>query len=308
MSRTVAALYDSRAEAEFARAGLVSELQASSPRIIGKDTLAAVDGLNFEPKDTQSYREGLRRGGYLLVAELPSGTNPERVVDLIQSAIGKVDERPEETLADSQQSFQVEEPGEADAQTSPGLPVDAPASTQVEGAPAAAQARAHVDQGPDDESQPIADNVAAGAPAEEARVPVVGEELRIGKREVARGGARVRSLTRESAAEEQVALRDEVVEIESRPTERRLTDRELEAGGLFKERAIEIAEMREEPVVTKVAVVHEEVIVRKTVKERTETIRDTVRHTEVEVEDLPAPEGAAPTFFGRGAEGNTARR
>ncbi len=103
----------------------------------------------------------------------------------------------------------------------------------------------------------------------------------------------MRSLTRESAAEEQVALRDEVVEIESRPTERRLTDRELEAGGLFKERAIEIAEMREEPVVTKVAVVHEEVIVRKTVKERTETIRDTVRHTEVEVEDLPAPEGSA---------------
>jgi hypothetical protein len=39
------------------------------------------------------------------------------------------------------------------------------------------------------------------------------------------------------------------------------------------------------------------------VKERTETIRDTVRQTQVEVEDLPASEDAAPRFFRRGSGG-----
>ena len=103
----------------------------------------------------------------------------------------------------------------------------------------------------------------------------------------------MRSFTREAAAEEQVTLRDEVVEVDSRVVGRRLTDSEVEAGELFKERVFEIAEMREEPVVTKEAVVREEVIVRKVVKPRTETIRDTVRHTQIEVEDLPTADGRA---------------
>jgi stress response protein YsnF len=77
----------------------------------------------------------------------------------------------------------------------------------------------------------------------------------------------------------------------------------MEAGGLFKERVFEIAEMREEPVVTKIAVVHEEVIVRKIVKERTETIRDSVRQTQVEVEDLPLPEEEGPGLFGSDKRG-----
>jgi stress response protein YsnF len=51
----------------------------------------------------------------------------------------------------------------------------------------------------------------------------------------------------------------------------------------------EVAEMREEPVVTKTAVVREEVIIRKRISEHVETVGDTVRHTEIEVEDLPAP-------------------
>jgi uncharacterized protein (TIGR02271 family) len=139
---------------------------------------------------------------------------------------------------------------------------------------------------------------------EEVRIPKVTEELRVGKREVARGGARVRSFTLERPAEEQVTLSEEIVDVETRPSERRLSDGEVEAGGLFKERVVEIAQMREEPVVTKTAIVREEVIVRKRVTERVETIRDTVRKTQIEVEDLPAAEpeegSAAPRFFSRG--------
>jgi stress response protein YsnF len=107
---------------------------------------------------------------------------------------------------------------------------------------------------------------------------------------------------RESPAEEEVTLREETVDVETRPSQRRLSDAELAAGGLFKERVIDIAEMREVPVVTKEAIVLEEVIIRKKVQERVETIHDTVRRTQIEVEDLPAaePKNAAPRFFTRG--------
>jgi stress response protein YsnF len=50
---------------------------------------------------------------------------------------------------------------------------------------------------------------------------------------------------------------------------------------------IEVRETAEQAVVSKDARVVEEVTVAKDVKERTETIRDTVRHTVVEVEQLP---------------------
>jgi stress response protein YsnF len=50
--------------------------------------------------------------------------------------------------------------------------------------------------------------------------------------------------------------------------------------------------MREEPVITKEAFVREEVIVRKTVQERTETVRDTVRRTDFELEELSEQRGS----------------
>ena len=58
-----------------------------------------------------------------------------------------------------------------------------------------------------------------------------------------------------------------------------------EADDLFRERTIEVEERGEEAVVSKTARVREEVAIGKTVEERTETIRDNVRRTEVEVED-----------------------
>jgi stress response protein YsnF len=53
----------------------------------------------------------------------------------------------------------------------------------------------------------------------------------------------------------------------------------------MREGTIEVRETVEEPVVQKVARVTEEIEVGKRVDERTETIRDTVRHTEVEVDE-----------------------
>ena len=80
---------------------------------------------------------------------------------------------------------------------------------------------------------------------------------------------------------EQVDLRDERVTIERRPV-----DRSIPAGEeAFRERTVEMEERREEPVVSKEARIREEVVVNKDVDTRRETVSDTVRRTEVEVED-----------------------
>ena len=121
----------------------------------------------------------------------------------------------------------------------------------------------------------------AGRTGDEEVIPVAEEELRVGKRDVSHGRLRVRSYVVETPVSEQVNLREENVTVE-----RRAVDRPLAAGDrLFEDRTIEVEERAEEAVVAKEARVREELVVKKEVGERTETISDTVRHTEVDIED-----------------------
>lgn len=120
------------------------------------------------------------------------------------------------------------------------------------------------------------------AGSEEERIPLVEERLVVGKREVETGGIRVRSRIVEEPVSEQVTLRDEHVEVERRSVNERVD----EPDALFKERTIEMSEMDEEAVVAKEARVREEMVVRKEVDQHVEKISDTVRHTEVDVEEL----------------------
>jgi uncharacterized protein (TIGR02271 family) len=141
---------------------------------------------------------------------------------------------------------------------------------------------------PQGEPELPAEAVAEG----EERIPLVEEELRIGKREVVRGRARVRSFVTETPVHEQVELFHEEAHLERRPVNRRLSDEEVLQGGLLQERVIEITEMREEAVVTKEAFVREELVISKSIHRRVERIEETVRRTEVETERLH-PEGSA---------------
>jgi len=112
-------------------------------------------------------------------------------------------------------------------------------------------------------------------------VPVVEEQLKVGKREMEHGRVRVRSYVVEKPVTEQVGLRDEHVHVERRPVDRPLRPGE----GTLQERTIVAEEKREEPVVSKQARVKEEVVVRKDATQRTETVSDKVRKTEVKIED-----------------------
>ena len=114
-------------------------------------------------------------------------------------------------------------------------------------------------------------------------IPVVEEELTVGKRTVSRGGIRVFSHMTETPVTEQVQLREEHVNVERRPVNRAATEADFTA---FKEGTIEVEEMAEEAVVGKRARVVEEVSLGKESSSRTETIHDTVRQTKVEVEKL----------------------
>jgi uncharacterized protein (TIGR02271 family) len=111
----------------------------------------------------------------------------------------------------------------------------------------------------------------------------VQEDLAVGKRGFQRGGVRVYSRLVETPVEENVRLRDERVYVDRQPVDRPVTANDLKGK---QNQVIEVKEYAEEPVVEKRARVVEEVRVGKDVAERTETVRDSVRHTEVNVERL----------------------
>jgi uncharacterized protein (TIGR02271 family) len=114
-------------------------------------------------------------------------------------------------------------------------------------------------------------------------IPVLQEELSVGKRRVSTGGLRVYARTVETPVTQAVQLRTEHAEVQRRAVDRPATTADLSG---LQERTIEVNETAEVPVVQKTARVVEEVRVGKTVEERTEEIADTVRSTEVEVERL----------------------
>ena len=124
------------------------------------------------------------------------------------------------------------------------------------------------------------------------------EEMAVGKRLVNRGGTRVRRYVVETPFEESVRLREEKVTLERRPVTggRPVTDAD------FTDKTIELTETTEEAVIAKTARVVEEVSLGKTATERTETVRDTLRKEEVEIERIP---GTATTTTTTGTVGTT---
>lgn len=130
---------------------------------------------------------------------------------------------------------------------------------------------------------------APGRENEAGSVPVVQEDIAVGKRTFVRGGVRVYSRVVEEPVSENVRLRDEQVYVERKPADRPVRPEDVRTGG---DQVIEVQEYAEEPVVEKRSRVVEDVHVGKNVNERTETVQDKVRHTEVDVRPL-GEQGAA---------------
>ena len=246
MSRTVTALYDTRAEAEAARDRLSSHVDVEGrAKIIDKSSTeegsSDFHSVPLSSEDRHAYGEGLNRGGFMLCAEVDEDEDADQIVSILEET-GSVD------MDERQDTWRSEGwSGQA-------------ASTQNAG----------------------------GNVVEEERIPLVQEELRVGKREVERGGARVRSYVEERPVSEQVTLREEHVHIERRPVDQTLSSADLSNGDLLRERTVEMRERGEEAVIGKEARVTEEVVIQKTAEQHTENVQDTVRETKLEVEEDPS--------------------
>jgi uncharacterized protein (TIGR02271 family) len=224
----------------------------------------------FMPDDeSHLYAEGIRRGYAMLVVRSGAG-DQEQIISLLESQAA-VDV--ETHAAEWRQSgWSGVHAGQAAWETQAGgLTRDRASAT----------------------ARSASSGVATGTAgrAQEEVVPVYEEQLRVGKREVGRGSVRVRSYVVDQPVQEQVHLREERVHVERRPVDRP-ADMAAGAAEPFRERTIEVTATAEEAVVAKEARVKEEIIVGKDTEERTETVSDTVRRTEVEIED---DRGAAPT-------------
>jgi uncharacterized protein (TIGR02271 family) len=114
-------------------------------------------------------------------------------------------------------------------------------------------------------------------------IPIIEESLQVGKKEVETGGVRLRSRIIEKPVEESLRLREERVRVERKAVDRPASPSDLTN---FQEGTIEMTETSEIPVVSKEARIVEEISLGKEVEHREETIRDTVRKTEVDIENI----------------------
>jgi uncharacterized protein (TIGR02271 family) len=318
-TRTITAMFDGRTEAERAVEALVSEAGldrgavrmdagatggASQPQE-DKGLLASLRDLFVPEEDRYTYAEGLRRGSVLVSAQVDD-SRIDRAMDVLERH-GAVDleEREAEwrrggwsgyaatgnaaavgAVSDGSRTGIAAMPGTGASAPdgTPGNPpgtmlsrgVDQVAGTNVSGAHPENEAR-----GAGVAGTASARAAATGTLHGEEAIPIVEERLRVGKREVDRGRVRVRSYVVETPVQEQVTLREERVDVERRAVDRPVAD----ADRPFEERTIEATESAEEAVVAKEARVTEELVVRKGAEERVQTVQDTVRRTEVEVED-----------------------
>jgi stress response protein YsnF len=260
-SNTITAFYDDRSEAEraierLAEAGIPrSAIQLIADR--SGDTMTTHESKGFwamlgefflADDDRSTYAEGIRRGGYLLtVSGYPLDLH-DRALDIL----------------DDDGSIDIDERSKA---------------WESEGWSRSGSTEAFASSSYDRTSG-TARTSTIEANNEEV-IPVVEEELRVGKRDVNNGRVRVRSYVTETPVSESVSLLDENVEVTRRTVDRPLTGNE----NAFVDRTIEAEEHREEAVVSKDARVVEEIALKRTAEQRQETISDSVRKTEVEVED-----------------------
>lgn len=114
-------------------------------------------------------------------------------------------------------------------------------------------------------------------------IKVIKEDVAVGKQTVQTGGVRVRSRIIEKPVNEEIRLREERVVVQRTPVDRKATAADMDN---FKEGTVEMKETAERAVVEKNARVVEEVSIGKQASEHVEKVNETVRETEVDVEQM----------------------
>ena len=291
MERTVVAVFDSRQEAQAAWQDVVACGVDQDKVHLREGSLDDVPGAEvaeqairragwgdvLDDEHEGQYREALRRGSCLVAVDpIPE----DKAID-VASALSRhnpidLDDR---AAGWRERGWQGHEAG------SPQLSDEALRKEREWNAQRARPTRSGEGQASSTTSTDRTSDVQAVAGAERTTLPVVEEELAIGKRVVQRGGVRIYTRVTEQPVEQDVTLREERARVERHAVDRPASEADL--GNAFKEGSVELRETAEEAVVSKQARVVEEVDIGKEVTAHTQKVTDTVRRSDVEVEDLP---------------------
>ncbi len=128
----------------------------------------------------------------------------------------------------------------------------------------------------------------------EAVLSLSEEQMSVGKRLVDRGTTRVRRFVVETPVAEDVTLHAERVVVERHPVSGAVASTPA-----FTDQVFEMNETDEEAVVGKTARVTEEIALRRVANDRVETVRDTLRHEDVEITHDDATSDAVPQPRGK---------
>jgi uncharacterized protein (TIGR02271 family) len=324
MSHTLAAVFDNRAAAEQARQELIGsgiatdsvQLSATSSSIADASAAASTstgtsagtsagtstsatgehsmgDSIrNFfsnifgdDDDDRHVYGEAISRGNVVLTVQTATQDEVERAADIVER-FGPldIDEQRSQWEAGGWSAAAARGTGASAAQMSGSLQSDNLQGSSLSGTTVSGTQGVTTGASLQGSQQGYSDTGSLQrAGTEEQVIPVMQEELKVGKRAVQRGGVRIYQRLVETPVQESVSLREEHVNVERRPVDRPIDPAQV---GAFQETSFELRENAEEAVVQKTARVVEEVVVGKEVTQRTDQISDTVRRTEVEVQQL----------------------
>lgn len=280
MENTVVGVYDSYAQAQNAMNDLLAsgfsrsdvQLSPESERSTTTTTSSestgsgighffrSLFGMEDEREHSDVYSEAVRRGSCVLTVTAASEDQRERAADIMNRYDPvDIDERASHWRTQGWSGYDESAPMLSDTEIA------------------------------DERSRYMAtrstDTSATAGTTGETRIPIVEEDIKIGKRVVQRGGVRIHQRVTETPVQESVNLQQEHVKVERHAVDQPATEADLAA---FKEGTVELRESAEEPVVSKTARVVEEVVVGKEVTQETANVNDSVRRTDVEVEQLNA--------------------
>ncbi len=276
MAKNVVGLFDTPSDAQL----VIRDLQSAGfsgdnvnvLRNASSALSSTLEQLGIPGEDATLYLEGIRNGGALVILQQLSDDDASRAADILnRHNIVDIDRRRQEYGQTTETAGAVHATGSA-----------------------ARAGTAH--------SGRSASSFYQGG---ETVIPIVEEEVRIGKREVEQGGVRVETRVEEQPVQEQVTLRDEDVRVERRPVDQSVDAATVEDA--FREGTFDVRERHEEPVVDKQARVVEEVVVGKKTQERTENVQATERRTDVDVEEIQSDQTSGSQKMGAARGRGTGR-
>jgi uncharacterized protein (TIGR02271 family) len=276
MQRAITAIYPSADVAELVRKDLeqlgigghditiLPDLGGSTG--FSGDAMDRLRNLGLPDSDARTYQQALQNGDYVVSVEVDDDDNLSRVQEIMR--------RPEDAYdldeLDSRYADSDYAPTQQAAYADTGSMSQAGGmGTTGLGMGAAGAGLSQTGGYRDDELN------------DDGTVKVVEERLNVGKRDVDMGAVRVRSYVREVPVEAEVDLRATRVYVERRPVDRAVNPGDFGRGN----QVLEAREHAEQAVVGKEARVVEEIGLRQESEVHNERIHDTVRKTEVEIED-----------------------